>query len=171
MTFRVETAATAEQDADAILDWLLSEHAGDTGMRWFLALQDAIAPLAEFPERCPLAPESAAFPFEVRHLLYDRTPHVYRILFTIENQTVYVCISATAAANRWSADRELLLQQLPGDHQPLNLAGALANRTQLHVAIILLGGIIFDESISPVNLDAFVSAPHGYFAGIELRHG
>jgi plasmid stabilization system protein ParE len=90
MTYRVETAAAAEQDADAILEWLLSERAGDTGKRWFLALQDAIASLAEFPTRCPLAPEDTAFPFEVRHLLYGRKPHVYRILFTIESQTVYV---------------------------------------------------------------------------------
>jgi plasmid stabilization system protein ParE len=90
MTFRVETTVVAEQEADAILDWLLSQHAGDTGIRWFLALQDAIGSLAEFPARCPLAPESTAFPFEVRHLLYGHPPHVYRILFTIENQTVYV---------------------------------------------------------------------------------
>ena len=90
MAFHVETTAAAEQDADAILDWLLSQYAGDAGFRWFLALQDAIASLAEFPERCPLAPESAVFPFEVRHLLYGHKPHVYRILFTIEDQTVYV---------------------------------------------------------------------------------
>ena len=90
MTFRVETTAAAEQDADAILDWLLSEHAGDAGVRWFRALQDAITSLAEFPARCPLAPESAVFPFEVRHLLYGHAPHVYRILFTIEDKTVYV---------------------------------------------------------------------------------
>jgi plasmid stabilization system protein ParE len=90
MTFRVETTAAAEQEADAILDWLLSQHAGDAGVRWFLALQDAIGSLTEFPERCPLAPESIAFPFEVRHLLYGHTPHVYRILFTIENKTVFV---------------------------------------------------------------------------------
>jgi plasmid stabilization system protein ParE len=90
MTFRVETTAEAERDADTILDWLLSQHAGDTGIRWFLALQDAIASLAEFPERCPLAPESAVFPFEVRQLLYGHLPHVYRILFTIEGNTVYV---------------------------------------------------------------------------------
>ena len=49
MTFRVETTASAEQEADAILDWLLSQHAGDTGIRWFLTMQDAIASLAEFP--------------------------------------------------------------------------------------------------------------------------
>lgn len=90
MTFRVETTGEAERDADTILDWLLSQHAGDTGIRWFLALQEAIASLAEFPERCPLAPESAVFPFEVRHLLYGHLPHVYRILFTIEGNAVYV---------------------------------------------------------------------------------
>ena len=90
MTFRVETTIEAEQDADDILAWLLSEHAGETGMRWFVALRDAIASLAEFPARCPLAPENEVFPFEVRHLLYGRKPHVYRILFTIEDETVYV---------------------------------------------------------------------------------
>jgi plasmid stabilization system protein ParE len=90
MTFRVETTATAEQDADAVLEWLLSEHAGEAGTRWFAALEDAIASLAKLPARCPLAPENAVFPFEIRHLLYGRKPNVYRILFTIEDQTVYV---------------------------------------------------------------------------------
>jgi plasmid stabilization system protein ParE len=90
MTFRVETTATAEQDADAILEWLLFQHAGDTGKKWFEALQEAISSLAEFPARCPLAPEDAALPFEVRHLFYGHAPHVYRILFTIQDETVYV---------------------------------------------------------------------------------
>jgi plasmid stabilization system protein ParE len=90
MTFRVETTIEAEHDADDILTWLLSEYAGETGMRWFEALGDAIASLAEFPARCALAPENEVFPFEVRHLLYGRKPHVYRILFTIKDQTVYV---------------------------------------------------------------------------------
>jgi plasmid stabilization system protein ParE len=90
MTFQVEITPTAEQEADEILSWLLSQHAGETGLRWFAALQDAIASLAEFPRRCPLAPENVAFPFEVRHLLYGRKPHIYRILFTIEQHTVYV---------------------------------------------------------------------------------
>jgi plasmid stabilization system protein ParE len=90
MAFRVETTAEAEREAEAILEWLLSQHAGDTGIRWFLALDEAIASLATFPERCHLAPENATFPFEVRQLLYGRKPHVYRILFTIESETVYV---------------------------------------------------------------------------------
>lgn len=69
---------------------MLSQHAADTGVPWFLALQGAIASLAKFPERCPLVPESAVFPFQVRHLLYGRRPHVYRILFTLDSGTVYV---------------------------------------------------------------------------------
>jgi plasmid stabilization system protein ParE len=90
MTFHVETTPSAEEDADAILGWLLSEGAGETGVRWFTALHDAIASLAKMPTRCPLAPENVVFPFEVRQLLYGRKPHVYRILFTIEDKTVYV---------------------------------------------------------------------------------
>ena len=90
MTFRVEISAQAERDAESILEWLLAEHAGRAGMDWFLALDDAFASLAEFPERCPVAPESARFPFEVRQLLYGRKPHLYRIMFTIEADTVHV---------------------------------------------------------------------------------
>jgi hypothetical protein len=40
MIFRVDTTIIAEQDVQAILEWLLSEKAGDTVMRWFLALQE-----------------------------------------------------------------------------------------------------------------------------------
>jgi plasmid stabilization system protein ParE len=71
MTFRVEVSAQAESDAEGILDWLLSQHAGETGIRWFLALEDAIASLSTFPERCALAPESGQFPFQVRQRLLN----------------------------------------------------------------------------------------------------
>jgi plasmid stabilization system protein ParE len=90
MAFRVEISAQAESDADAILEWLLAQHAGETGIRWFLALEDAIASLATFPERCALAAETAHFPFEVRQLLYGRKTHGYRILFTIDGDVVNV---------------------------------------------------------------------------------
>jgi toxin ParE1/3/4 len=90
MAFRVEISEQAERDAGAILEWLLSQHAGETGIRWFLALDDAVASLASFPGRCPLAPENVCFPFEVRQLLHGSKPHVYRILFAIDGDTVNV---------------------------------------------------------------------------------
>jgi plasmid stabilization system protein ParE len=90
MTFRVETTAEAERDARELLQWLDSKGAGSKGIEWIAALEDAITTLSEFPHRCSLAPENTVFQFEVRHLLYGRAPHVYRILFTVERSTVDV---------------------------------------------------------------------------------
>ena len=88
MTFRVEMSAEAEHDAEEILAWLWSQGAGETGIRWFLAMEDAIASLSQFPKSCPLAPENEHFPFELRQFLYGQKPHVYRILFTIDGDIV-----------------------------------------------------------------------------------
>jgi len=38
-----------------------------------------------------------------------------------------------------------MLEQLPGNYQPLDFAGTLADRAQLYVAVELLRWIIFDE--------------------------
>jgi toxin ParE1/3/4 len=92
MAFRVEITEEAEHDAKAILDWLISEEAGEAGLRWFQRLKEAIASLDIFPGRCPLAPENKDFPFEVRHLLYGRRPHVYRVIFRVESETETVYI-------------------------------------------------------------------------------
>jgi plasmid stabilization system protein ParE len=90
MAFRVKPTTTSKQDARNILAWLRSQGAGEAGLRWFQAMQKAIASLSELPARCGLAPENKAFPFEVRQLLYGSTHHRYRILFTIEGDTVTV---------------------------------------------------------------------------------
>jgi plasmid stabilization system protein ParE len=90
MTFRVEPTFQAKQDLFDILEWLLEEGAGDTGLRWFFKLEAAIASLSNMPQRCPLAPENENFPFEVRQLLYGRKPHRYRVLFTIDGDTVVI---------------------------------------------------------------------------------
>src|SRR5579862_7964156 len=60
----------------------------------------------------------------------------------------------------------LLLQQLPRDHQPLNLACAFADSAQLYVAVEFLRRIVFDKPVPAVNLYTFVRAPHRNFAGI-----
>src|SRR5215469_14715488 len=90
MAFEVRTTPEAEQEAIAILDWLLEQQAGETGLRWFTRMEAAIESLAEMPQRCKLAPENKSFPFEVRELLYGQRPHVYRILFTIEGNVVFI---------------------------------------------------------------------------------
>ena len=72
MAFRVRQTAQADYDLDIILEWLLARQAGEAGFRWFRKLKEAVTSLSELPERCPLAPENADFPFEVRQLLYGR---------------------------------------------------------------------------------------------------
>ena len=60
MAFRVEITRTAMNDANEILEWLLFEHAGEAGLRWFRRLEQAIASLSSFPARCNLAPENTS---------------------------------------------------------------------------------------------------------------
>ena len=38
----------------------------------------------------PAGSRERDFPFEVRHLFYGHSPNVYRILFTIDDNVVYV---------------------------------------------------------------------------------
>jgi plasmid stabilization system protein ParE len=68
MAFEVRYSSEAENDLDSILHWLIVERrAGQTGLRWFLGLEDKIATLAEMPQRCPVGPETdrLAFPFVI----------------------------------------------------------------------------------------------------------
>lgn len=68
----------------------MARHAGAAGLRWFRGLERGVASLAEFPKRCPLAPENNNFPFEVRHLLYGRKPNIYRVVFTVKSDKVII---------------------------------------------------------------------------------
>jgi plasmid stabilization system protein ParE len=90
MAFRVKQTAEADHDLDVILEWLMAQQAGETGLRWFRGLKDTLDSLSELPRRCSLAPENVEFPFEVRQFLYGHKPHQYRVLFTIEADTVIV---------------------------------------------------------------------------------
>jgi plasmid stabilization system protein ParE len=101
MAFRVETSVSAEHDAIVILEWLVSRNAGDAGLRWFLAMEEAIGSLATFPHRCPLAPENSGSPIPIRQLLYGRKPHVY-VFCSQSKATRFTCfIFATDAANNF----------------------------------------------------------------------
>jgi hypothetical protein len=57
MAFRVNQTAQAKRDLDVILGWLLAQYAGESGLRWFQGLKEAVPSLSELPKRCPLAPE------------------------------------------------------------------------------------------------------------------
>lgn len=58
--------------------------------QWYCGIVDAIVSLERFPGRCPLAPENASVPYELRQLIYGKRRNAYRILFTIRENRVHV---------------------------------------------------------------------------------
>jgi plasmid stabilization system protein ParE len=81
-------AASAQQDADAA-DASLAERTIHAAA-WFNGLEEAIEELAEHPTRWPFARESREFDEPVRQLLYGKSPHVYRVLFIVSGNVVYI---------------------------------------------------------------------------------
>jgi len=53
-------------------------------LRWLNGLEAANMTLEQFPRRCPIAPEGVQTKQPLRHLLYGRKPHVYRVLYEID---------------------------------------------------------------------------------------
>ena len=90
MGFRTEYSLSAEADLDALSRWLIERQAEVAGRRWLEGLQKAVDTLTEMPERCPLMRKDPRISFEVRQLFYGKKPHIFRVLFRLEGDTVYI---------------------------------------------------------------------------------
>jgi plasmid stabilization system protein ParE len=89
MTFQVEITPIAEAQIEQAYCWY-RRHNPEFSDRWFRGLMNTIATLQEKPRRCTLAIEHEIFPEEVRQLLYGKAKNIYRVLFVIRENTVYV---------------------------------------------------------------------------------
>jgi plasmid stabilization system protein ParE len=89
MAFRVEFRPRAEQDLETLFRRLIQE-APLRGPRWIDGLEEAIYSLRKMPERCLIVRQFSKPTVAVRLLLYGRYPHVYKIYFTIESNTVWI---------------------------------------------------------------------------------
>lgn len=88
MTYRVVVTARARADALEAFGWL-ADRAPEAAERWYMALQEAIADLANGPERHPVVQEeSELLGVTFRELLLGRRRGVYRLLFTIHEDVV-----------------------------------------------------------------------------------
>jgi plasmid stabilization system protein ParE len=88
VSYQVVVTARARADAIETFRWI-AEESPEAAARWYEALEKAIATLANMPERCPVAEdESEQLGITLRQLLYGRRRGVYRILFSIERETV-----------------------------------------------------------------------------------
>src|SRR5438105_2714104 len=89
MNFRVIVQPRAEAELAAAYEWITERSPGGAA-GWLDGLQTAIDSLEAYPRRCPSAPENDAFEEEVRQLLYGRRHGIYRVVFLIRDNTVYI---------------------------------------------------------------------------------
>jgi plasmid stabilization system protein ParE len=90
-------------DIRAAVAWL-NQSSPSAAAQLHAGLLAAVRSLARNAERYPLADEAADLGMDLRELLYGRRRNVYRILFTIEGQTVNVLRVRHAAQDRLVAD-------------------------------------------------------------------
>ena len=88
MTYRVVVTARARADCGAGVP-VIADQSPDAAARWYVGLENAIAKLTVMPERHPIAEdESAQLGITLRQMLYGRRRGVYRLLFSIEGESV-----------------------------------------------------------------------------------
>jgi toxin ParE1/3/4 len=91
MTYRVEFADRAARDLEILYK---EKNAAEShaAARWYNGLEEAVDALASYPNRCPVVPETRKVKRKLRHLLYGKKPHVYRVIYEIDEgrQAVWV---------------------------------------------------------------------------------
>lgn len=89
--YRIELTARAARDLEALY---LEKNAAESpdAARWYNGLEQAVYTLETRPHRCPSAPEARKVKRRLRHLLFGTRPHVYRVIFEVDEgrQIVWV---------------------------------------------------------------------------------
>jgi toxin ParE1/3/4 len=100
MPYLVEFADRAVRDLEILY---LEKNAAEppAAARWYNELELAVDSLASFPHRCPLAPEARRAKRKFRNLLYGKKPHVYRVMYEIdESRQVVLVLTIRHGARR-----------------------------------------------------------------------
>lgn len=91
MTYHVELAMRAVRDLEILY---VEKNAAESraAARWYNGLEKAVYALGTYPYRCPVAPEARKMKRKLRHSLYGKKPHVYRIIYALDEvrRTVWV---------------------------------------------------------------------------------
>ncbi len=78
MAYLVSVTARAERDLAGLYQEINAEQS-DGAMKWYQGLRQAILSLEERPNRCSITRKRD----NLRHLLYGRKPHIYRVIFRV----------------------------------------------------------------------------------------
>jgi toxin ParE1/3/4 len=91
MTYRVELAYRAVRDLEILY---MEKNAAESqaAARWYNGLEEAVYTLGTHPHRCPVAPEARKAKRKLFHLLYGKKPHIYRVIYEVDERqkTVWV---------------------------------------------------------------------------------
>jgi plasmid stabilization system protein ParE len=103
MAYRVDLTERAARDLGRIYRTINAEHAAQA-RAWFNGLEKAVLRLDEYPERGTITPEDGT----LRHLLYGRRRHVWRINYAIDerNRVVTVLHIRHGARDEFSQDND-----------------------------------------------------------------
>ncbi|HJZ79007.1 MAG TPA: type II toxin-antitoxin system RelE/ParE family toxin [Pyrinomonadaceae bacterium] len=85
MSYKVEITEKAQEETREAIRWI-AQYSPEKAALWHFELMEKVDSLENFPARCALAPESETHGKEIRQLIFGK----YRILFIIEDETVYV---------------------------------------------------------------------------------
>ena len=107
MAYLVEFAARAARDLEILY---VEKNAAESpaAARWFNDLEDSVSSLATHPIRCPLASEGKKLKRGLRHLLYGNKPHIYRVIYEVDEP----CKTVWVLHIRHGARRKLRLSDL-----------------------------------------------------------
>jgi toxin ParE1/3/4 len=83
MAYLVDLTTRAERDLEDLYEKINAAESIASG-RWYNGLERAVNALERSPRRCPVVPESRRTGRPLRHLLYGKKPHVYRVVYEID---------------------------------------------------------------------------------------
>ena len=81
MAYEIRLAPQAVRDLREIYQFIQAEDS-QAARAWFLGLEAAIFSLDSMPYRSSITPENQS----LRHLLYGNRPHIYRVIYSIDDQ-------------------------------------------------------------------------------------
>jgi plasmid stabilization system protein ParE len=110
MAFRVEVSPRAFEDLDAIADYIREHGSFERAEKWFDEMMTALTSLREMPHRCSVAEESADLGREVRVLLQGKRNHMYKVFFSIREESSGCGTVQIFHVRHW-AQRRLTLEE------------------------------------------------------------
>jgi toxin ParE1/3/4 len=81
VAYVVNVTARAERDLAVLFDEVDAERS-EAALSWYRGLKEAILSLEEHPNRCPVTRENV----NLRHLLFGHRPHIYRVIFRVQEK-------------------------------------------------------------------------------------